>query len=471
MNSRVRRKVKHDLENQGQISLFDILNEFSYQDIEQEITVSEIKGITGELFDWQKAPTDALKKLLLDKENVDYLHHRAFFIFGEVGVGKTYISSYLAKEWEGVVKIIAPETTHKNWKSCLNLFGVDNAELVDDLNFEDFLDTNPEEILVIVDEIHKKVKDIEWLSKFSRFVNANITLLGLTGTPFEKEVNVFAKAAIVLANYEPNRLKKDQVITYLTTIVPYHGISLSKPTLSIQPHYIVKAKEVAIDMSYEQRAFYDFIVSRTSKLHVSDFQLAKATDEFVDFGDTETFFTKREEGRYFVGYKAEDDDKNLKVEALKNEAENSSGKILVFVNTKKALNFLKNEGFDVLTFEDKTKTEELIHAFYEENDLLVVCTTEVKEGINLNEVDTVIWYQTPKNAVDFTQCNGRMLRGIPKEDTYKNVIQIFSHNTIQEKIANQLAAIVSGNNISIASESSESWESRLTSFLKNVLSM
>ncbi|AYF99797.1 helicase-related protein [Lactococcus allomyrinae] len=455
----------------GQLSFFDLLAGYEREAVETQITVPEIKGITGELFDWQKAPTDALKAILLDKENEDYKNQRAFFIFGEVGVGKTYISCYIAKDWQGEVKIIAPIGTHKNWKSCLKLFGVENAEIVETIDFDIFTTIDPENLLIIVDEIHNNVKDTEWLNLYSCFVKAGVTLLGLTGTPFEKQINVFAKAALILSNLDVPRLKAGQVKKYLSQVVPYHGISLSKPAENIQPHYITKTKEIAIEMSSEQRAFYDFMVARTGKLDISNFQLAKATDNFVDFGDTETFFTKRDTGRYFVGYKAEDKCENQKLVALRKETFTLSGKTLVYVNTKKALEFLEKEGFDTLTFEDKEKTEELIHQHYETKDILVVCTTEVKEGINLDEITNIIWYQTPKNAVDFTQCNGRMLRGVPEKDTVKNVIQIFSHNTIQEKVANQLAAVVTGNNISIASESSETWETRLEAFLRNVQSM
>ena len=64
-----------------------------------------------------------------------------------------------------------------------------------------------------------------------------------------------------------------------------------------------------------------------------------------------------------------------------------------------------------------------------------------------------------------------MLRGIPSEDTQKQVIQIYSRNSIQEKIANRLSLVVSGNNISISADSEESWESRLKQFLNNVKNM
>ena len=453
---------------EGQMDLMELFQ--SYVDVTEK--EPEIKGITGELYPWQKAPAKAMRRVLLNVSAKEYLRQRAFFLFGEVGVGKTYIASYIAKDWVGHLIILAPEETHENWKKCLALFGVINYQLVDDIDYSVLRACSPTELLIIVDEVHKVTKKIEHLKVLERFVYLGSTLFGLTGTPFAKEANTFAKAALILANMDVPRLRRDQVSTYLRTIVPYHGISLSKPTNEdTQARYIVHSKEVGIDMSPEQQAFYDFMVARNIQVNSSEYQLAKAADEFVDFGDTDSFFTKRDTGKYFIGYKAKDHVKNQKLEALKRVLEDLSGKTLIYVNSKKALNFLKSEGLAALEFEDKSKTEQLIHQFYEKEDVLVVCTTEVKEGINLNEVSNIIWYQTPKHAVDFTQCNGRMLRGIPQEDTHKQVIQIYSRNTIQEKIANRLSLVVSGNNISISAQSEESWEERLKQFLKNVKNM
>lgn len=453
---------------EGQMDLMELFQ--SYMDATEK--EPEIKGITGELYPWQKAPAKAMKRVLLNVEDKGYLGHRAFFLFGEVGVGKTYIASYIAKDWVGRLVVLAPEETHQNWKDCLALFGVTKFQLSDTIDLSILREGSPKDLLVIVDEVHKCVKNAHLLTVLERLVSLGSTLFSLTGTPFSKEANVFAKAALILANMDVPRLRRDQVSEYLRKIVPYYGISLSKPTnKASEPRYIVNSREIGIDMSVEQRAFYDFMVARNLQVNSTEYQLARATDEFVDFGDTDSFFTKRDSGKYFIGYKAKDRVENQKLVALKKLLSELLGKTLIYVNSKKALNFLKHEGLGVLEFENKLETEQLIHQFYDNNDVLVVCTTDVKEGINLNEVSNIVWYQTPKNAVDFTQCNGRMLRGIPSEDTHKQVIQIYSRNSIQEKIANRLSLVVSGNNISISADSEESWESRLKQFLNNVKSM
>lgn len=411
--------------NDNKINLFDFLVS-ELNDFQKEIPL-EIKGITGNLYDFQKGPADALKEVIIEKSD-DYQKQRSFFTFG--GVGKIYIASYIASGWKGKIYVMAPEEPHGNWRTILKLFNITNEEVVSNIDFNILTQTPADDILIIVDEVHKHVKSKEVINKLRNFVTIGSTLLSLTGTPFSKDVNTFAKTALEISNFTPERLKRDQVKHFLREIVPYHGISLSKPVETQEKHFNVVSKEIAIEMTKKQQAFYHFMSKRAGSLKMSDYQMARVTDAFVDFGDTEPFFTKKKLGSFFLGYKAEDHQLNQKLVKLKEVLKDTTGKVLIYVNDKKTLDFLKKNGVKTATFAKKDTMEAELHGLFEKQDHLVVLSSEVKEGINLNEVSTTIWYQTPKDAVSFTQCNGRMLRGIPDENETKTVIQIFFRNTV-----------------------------------------
>lgn len=451
--------------------------------VEKILTIAQNrieKKFTGSLYDFQKEPTDLLKKVILERSKA-YELQRLFCLFGEVGVGKTYMAAYIAKDWLGKLVVVAPDETHGNWLEVMALFGVSKLEICSELDESLFQKKDIADYLVIVDEIHKHVKKERTIQNYSILTGCDATILALTGTPYGKNMYDFSKIALRIAHYDVPRLRKEQIRDFLSKIVPYHGVSISKPVEEQKPRYIVETELLSIKMTFEQRAYYDFMVSRGRQLKVTDYQMAQNTDDFVDFGSKETFVTKRhlidekkktwKSYRYFMGYRAITKSFNVKLDKLKKLCLENSGNILIYVNSQKMLKFLEDEGFPVLTFGDKSEIEGKIHEKFRENNCIVVSTRDVKEGINLPEVDMIIWYQTPRSAVDFEQCNGRMLRGIPEEDTHKKVVQIFSQNTIQEKLANELATLIRANQMTIAKKSEESWEERLRKVLKGVLNL
>jgi superfamily II DNA or RNA helicase len=425
------------------------------------------------LWDFQQGPTEALKEVILEQSD-NYRRQRFFWINGEVGSGKTYMASNILRAWydtdlgrSGIV--LAPKQVHSHWRTVLKAYGLEGVQIVTKLD-QIASDQLNSQVLIIIDEIHLfQLKNPEILTIRAFVAGYKATVLGLTGRPFGKNLVDFSRMVLKILKSpdEVTGSRKEKILEYLTIFFPYHAISVSRP--DIQTKYHITTTEIPIDMNDEQTAFYDFLSQRGRHLQVTDYQMAAAVDRFVDFGDKETFFIKRRK-KYFTGFPSQKSLKNAKLEALKKLLAEKKGKSLIFVNELDAEKLITKEKLAISIPDGKQEElENRIHQGFEKSDVVIARTGVVTEGINLSEVDRVIWYQTPKSAVSFEQCNGRIFRGYLDRD--KEVIQIFSHNTIQEELANQLAAVIRATAITNAKESEEDWYTRLKKLLDNLLKM
>ena len=133
------------------------------------------------LYRKQKEKADAILNGL---ENRDFI-----LLTGEVGVGKTYMGTYIVKQWQDkhtvdTTLIISPKHVLSKWKNVLDLAQADVSRVIlTDKVLKDDIDRAD---LIIYDEVHTiKTK----IKHFSEHIETDGKFIGLTGSIIDKDVN------------------------------------------------------------------------------------------------------------------------------------------------------------------------------------------------------------------------------------------------------------------------------------------
>ena len=160
---------------------------------------------------------EIMKNIYHDLNRENHISQKSIYLFGEMGVGKTYISSKIATKFlekpDAYCLIIAPDTVIKKWKTVLEGFGQSNIILdkirKKDYQFDETMTTHiishkdvnqfikkvPESVLkkfnlTIVDEIHMFRPNNTSYKALAQIIQIdhqeNHSILMLTGTIFNQ---------------------------------------------------------------------------------------------------------------------------------------------------------------------------------------------------------------------------------------------------------------------------------------------
>lgn len=421
---------------------------------------------TFKLYPKQKQKADAIIK--------GFGYHDFILLTGEVGVGKTYMASYVVKQWQNnhidkQFLLIVPKHVHQKWIEVLTSANVDmsmvkivNTFKKDDINKADF---------IVYDEIHEiKTK----VKHFEDFVKTNKKLLGLTGSIIDKSI----KDITHITNYFSNNgekypLKKNMkdIKTdekYIRFIIgPILTIGLSKEDVmetvdTMDDKIIVNTENYSIDMDKEESAFYNFVTSRMATLEISQTQRMRYLNGFLDRVPSMTEFvqkTNRIDGKswtrsYFIGEKLHKKspmkDKILN-ELLDKKDFNKKTLIYTFDNeiAKRIAEATNAEFIDTSDlFLAENKINEML-----EHSAVVINILNILTGVDLH-ADTIIWYQTPVSLTQDVQGTGRITR-LSSSTNEKKVIYLYHKNTMQETQVNQLMENYKINNELIQKQKNE----------------
>ena len=415
------------------------------------------------LYPKQKEKADVIAKA--------FWHQDFILLTGEVGVGKTYMASYIVKKWQdehtdAKFLIIVPKHVHNKWIEVLTSAGVNmnDVTIVNTFKKEDIDKAD----FVVYDEIHEiKTK----VKHFENYVKTDKKVLGLTGSIVDKSV----KDITNITNYFSNGgkkypMKKDMINMktdekYVRFIVaPLLTVGLSKDDVietvtTMDDKIIVNTENYSIDMDKEESAFYNFVTSRMSKLEISQTQKMRYLNGFLDRVPSMTEFvqkTNRTDGEtwtrtYFIGEKLHKKNpmKDKIVNELLNKDEYSKKTLIYTFDNEVAKRIAKATNAEFVDTSDQFNAEKLINEKLE-HSAVVINILNILTGVDLH-ADTIIWYQTPVSLTQDVQGTGRITR-LSSSTNEKTVIYLYHKNTMQEKQVNQLIENYKINNELIQKE-------------------
>lgn len=418
------------------------------------------------LYPKQKEKADAIVK--------GFFHQDFILLTGEVGVGKTYMASYIVKKWQDEhvnmkFLIIVPKHVHNKWIDVLTSAGVNmngiiivNSFKKADIDEADF---------VVYDEIHEiKTK----VKHFEDYVKTNKKTLGLTGSIVDKSI----KDITHLSNYFSNQgqkypLKKDMYdiktdTKYIRFVIgPILTVGLSKEDVmetftTMDDKIIVNTENYSIDMDREESAFYNFVTSRMAKLEISQTQRMRYLNGFLDRVPSMTEFvqkTNKVDGKmqtrsYFIGEKLHKKNpmKDKIVSELLGKDEYSKKTLIYTFDNDVAKRIAETTNAEFVDTSDQFNAEEQINEKLE-NSAVVINILNILTGVDLH-ADTIIWYQTPVSLTQDVQGTGRITR-LSSTTNEKTVIYLYHKNTMQEKQVNQLIENYKINNELIQKQKTE----------------
>lgn len=382
---------------------------------------------------------------------------------GEVGVGKTYMGTYIAKKWLenfplSNILIIVPKHVLSKWNSVIELSEInkDNIKIThtvkkDEIDNADF---------IIYDEIH----EIKTKTKhFSDFVTTNKKLLGLTGTIIDKDINdmtnitnFFSNNGIKYNRYLDKRKSWSTKQAYIRLYIePLLTVGISKADVDESlfgndDAVLVNTKDYAIKMDDEESAFYAFISRRLANKQIAENSRLSILNGFLDRVPDVSPYIKKTSwetvesnnnttkianvNAYFVGEqlhnKSTKKDEILK--ELLNEYKNST---LIYTLNDNVAKRIANETSAIYVNAKSITAEEEINNLVKSN-VVVLNINHILTGVDLH-ANNIIWYQTPLSLTQETQAVGRILRLSSSSDD-KLIIYLYHENTMQEETIKKL---------------------------------
>lgn len=375
------------------------------------------------------------------------------FMTGEVGVGKTYIGTYVLLQWQKEnpdkhFLVISPKQVIAKWKKVLAEAGVDmaNVTVKSTFNAEDV----NKSFAVIYDEIHEiKTK----VKHFSDFVETHKKVLGLTGSIIDKSVrditnitNAFSNKGEKFPQYKDVSVCYHDMIAYARLFIePVMTVGLSKDDVietNDDDAIIIDTYTKSIAMNDEESAFYDFMSGRLAKLQISPDQRMRVLNESLDRVPGRTEFIQKtnrntnEDGTietvtnsYFIGEKLHKT-KSKKDYIVSELLETYDKRTLIYTFDNSVAKRIAESTEAVFVDTSKRETAEAEINEKLEQSAVVINISNILTGVDLH-ADTIIWYQTPISLVQDVQGVGRITR-LSSSRNDKKVIYLYHENTMQE---------------------------------------
>ena len=394
------------------------------------------------------------------------LENRDFILLtGEVGVGKTYMGTYIVKQWQDMhtndtILIISPKHVLSKWKNVMDLAKVDMSRVI--LTDKVLKNDIDEADLIVYDEVHTiKTK----IKHFSEHIDADGKFIGLTGSIVDKDVNditnitnFFSNDGLKFSRYSDVRRfyeSKEEYIRFY--IEPLFTVGLSKDDVKeIQTDsdaIIVNTEELSIKMDEEESAFYDFVSQRLSSKKIAKHGQLEILNNFLDRVPHTSEFVRKttwmETGQYnsdgkpikevftksyFIGELLHN--KSTKKDKILDELidKYKSETIIYTLNDAVAERIGKNTQAIYIDTRKPNAVEDINEII--KTKTVVININHILTGVDLH-ANNIIWYQTPLTLTQEIQGVGRILRLSSSSDD-KTVIYLYHENTMQEEIVEKL---------------------------------
>lgn len=429
-----------------------------------------------------------------------YLSHAAY-ISGEMGVGKTYITSKIITDLQtddNFTIIIAPKQVSQKWQKVLIDFGAKNVQIYNRKNAIDpkgililqprdltpaYLELSNSQIqLVVYDEIHTlkpNTKPFENLTGIRP--PANMTwgektkpmFLGLTGTIFgQNQENLNQILAYTHPNISPLYSTLDLSVFMMYWSQVAWTISLS----DVESHFssdnsddIVQeiAPIVPIIPTAEQKLVYEIARLQLTESHFTNVE--QSAIQLLDLPETKTVKSRHLKTNRFqtqahknvdfsLSYAVNDIDfkKTPKYQKLL-EILDKPEKTLVFVNDTKLIAklaaTLTEDGVHVATLPKSKKPHEysqfINDALSTNTDVFIIEPMKISVGVDINTASRIVWYQILSDLNSTIQAQRRVYR---LSSTKSSTIHYLAYaNTYQEKLIKEISESSKKNALSYGS--------------------
>lgn len=250
-------------------------------------------------------------------------HNTSYYLSGEPGVGKTYITSkfiadYLQQRPNHKILIISPANVIKKWINVLSEYNpsekanrinrkhqeaTTNINIVSnrDLSIIDYMD-NRIFSLIVYDEIHE-VKagraSYEHLKTLLQKNNYQPNLLGLTGTIFNQDLNSLNELFRLTNEKQYYEYQKSayfdrrNIAIFINRFWQYVSTTINLANVNADLEKVEIEQKIMpiklIPLTTEEKLFYDFTKARCQQLSKSGDKLAS---DLIDFPNTTQFITK-----------------------------------------------------------------------------------------------------------------------------------------------------------------------------------
>ena len=394
------------------------------------------------------------------------LENRDFILLtGEVGVGKTYMGTYIVKQWQDkytndTTLIISPKHVLSKWKNVMDLAKVDMSRVI--LTDKVLKNDIDEADLIVYDEVHTiKTK----IKHFSEHIEADGKFIGLTGSIIDKDVNditnitnFFSNDGLKFSRYSDVRKfyeSKEEYIRFY--IEPLFTVGLSKDDvkeIQIDSNaIIVNTEELSIKMDEEESAFYNFVSQRLSSKKIAKQGQLEILNNFLDRVPHTSEFVRKttwmETGQYnsdgkpiketftksyFIGELLHN--KSTKKDKILDELidKYKSETIIYTLNDAVAERIGKNTQAIYIDTRKPNAVEDINEII--KTKTVVININHILTGVDLH-ANNIIWYQTPLTLTQEIQGVGRILR-LSSSSEDKTVIYLYHENTMQEEIVEKL---------------------------------
>lgn len=330
--------------------------------------------------------------------------------------------------------------------------------------------------LAIFDEIHLYQPTHQEFAVIALLASMKTKILGLTGTIFNQNVS---KLVLLLAYTNMDVLCSTDVINssqmggyaaeelgnllmnaawFYRNIWRYIGSQISLKDVEKKRDMTHEVNQTVmplkgLQLTDEQSAWQNLAKTQMKLLNVSQNRQDKLITSYLDFpSQTQIDITQQSrmipefniysKSKFFIGMqltpiKIQD---TAKFKQLQDILAKNPAKTLIFVQDKQLLDKLPQHLNNTTSLSKSIKKEQVapkLNELFKDYDNVIVTSSQVNVGIDVNNAQNVIWYQVPGDVAAIIQANRRVLR--LNSTTASKVWYLYYKDTEQEKIITEVS--------------------------------
>lgn len=425
------------------------------------------------------------------KQDQTYINH-TIYLLGEMGVGKTYMSAYLASEYTDAPSLfVVPSNVTTKFKTVLNEFGVSSTVIKSYADASAFnIDTMTTDALIVshrffkrfieeheltafgyavIDEVHAIKKSARDALLNMLYLKHNSTdVLLMTGTLFDASrvelTELLSTSHSALFRYKGGRSHEYYALNQLFAMfLQYVSVSLNLSDLnqsqSEEQVFTVHPIDF-IPMTEEERLNYQLVLALTNATDTSASNIidnpTKSAWWTAKWRGTAEKFGQRLSYRRSAMLTILPVEQTAKYQAFHELlVQSNKQKVLVYVSDPELIETLKNltsNEFKVDSLPDdvlESDYEDYFKTSFTKNgtQLFFVNPSRIATGIDI-PADAIIWYQLINNTSDTIQAQRRVRRMDSVDDV--DVWYLAYNNTQQESLVRELSEASKANSATYA---------------------
>lgn len=448
----------------------------------------------NKLYPKQKELSDKLIKQF-EKDN----EFNCLFLSGEMGVGKTHMSSYIIDYFNnkykyGYIILLAPNNVYRKFKALLGDILVKPSS-TDNLNednkvyffthrsFSAFLNKADNEtkkniseklnFLVIDESQELSYNNIQMINDLKNSCKKDLKLLCLTGTIFDGTLSKLENLLNTFYEKYSYKYNIKDLFSFINVLWKYISVSLSlddlKEHTNLEDNNDIQQKIMPIDfveIDNEEKLFYDLVKNQLGNFYSTEYKddnISKnelMASAYLDFPDKDFYFKKNNKVEDDTNLKIstynivslpltkkitiEDTNKYKRAKDILND--NKGQKTLIYINDDdfgKHLNkTLQKDGY-LSEFVNKNDNLDIrINKIFETKDIVIINPRLIKIGIDI-QAENIIWYQLLTNVTDILQAQRRITR--LNSTTESKIYFLGYDNTAQKRMLNYISNIAKNN--------------------------